>query len=86
MGLSYAPRGNDTDLGIEADVELTYISNFRDPAVSDRAAPGFFASAQYGILFPMAGLGPTQTERNGMLQGFEFSNAQTLRAVLGVTY
>jgi len=83
---SVQTRGNETDLGIEADAELTYISNFRDPAVSDRPAPGFFASAQYGILFPMAGLGPTQTERNGPLQGFEFSNAQTLRAVLGVIY
>jgi uncharacterized protein (TIGR04551 family) len=79
-------RGNAADLGIEANAELTYISNFRDPTVSERAAPGFFASAQYGILFPMAGLGPTQTERNGRLAGFEFSNAQTLRAVLGVIY
>jgi len=79
-------RGNTADLGIEANAELTYISNFRDPSLSDRVAPGFFASAQYGILFPMAGLGPTQTERNSNLQNFEFSNAQTLRAVLGVFY
>jgi uncharacterized protein (TIGR04551 family) len=81
-------RGNAADLGIEVNAEVTYISSYRDPLSTDRPTPGFFASAQYGILFPMAGLGPTQTERTltGPLQNFEFSNAQTLRAVLGVIY
>jgi uncharacterized protein (TIGR04551 family) len=81
-------RGNASDLGIEVDAEVTYQSNFRNPALGSTTAPGFYASVQYGILFPMAGLGPRADERSasGPLGGFEFSNAQTLRGVLGVQF
>lgn len=81
-------RGNDANLGIEIDAELTYQSNWRDPTLGSVASPGFFASLQYGILFPMAGLGPRADERAGTsgLAAFSFSNAQTLRGVLGVLF
>lgn len=81
-------RGNDADLGIELNAELTYMSNFRNQAAGELPAPGFFASLQYGVLFPMAGLGPREDERapGRELAGFDFSNAQTLRAILGVIF
>ncbi len=81
-------RGNDANLGIEIDAELTYQSNWRDPTLGSAAAPGFFASLQYGILFPMSGLGPRADERAGTsgLAAFSFSNAQTLRGVVGVLF
>jgi uncharacterized protein (TIGR04551 family) len=81
-------RGNDPDLGIELDAEVTYLSNWRDTSLGSSMAPGFFASAQFGLLIPMAGLGPRADERaaSGPLQGFEFSNPYTLRGVVGVIY
>ncbi len=81
-------RGNDANLGIEVDAEVTYMSNWRDPSQGSVSAPGFFASVQYGILFPMSGLGPRADERtsSGGLGAFSFSNAQTLRGVLGVMF
>ncbi len=81
-------RGNDADLGIELNAELTYMSNFRNQAAGELPAPGFFASLQYGVLFPMAGLGPREDERapGRELSAFDFSNAQTLRAILGVIF
>lgn len=80
--------GNAADLGIELNAELTYISNFRDQTFGAPPAPGFFASLQYGVLFPMAGLGPTETQRgpNGEFSAFSFGTPQTLRGVLGVLY
>lgn len=81
-------RGNAADLGVELNAELTYISNYRDRTFGASPAPGFFASLQYGVLFPMAGLGPLETERasGGEFAGFSSSTAQTLRGVLGVMY
>lgn len=80
--------GNAADLGVELNAELTYISNYRDSTFGATPAPGFFASLQYGVLFPMAGLGPTESQRaaGGEFAGFSSSTAQTLRAVLGVMY
>ncbi|MBK6530011.1 MAG: hypothetical protein IPF99_10515 [Deltaproteobacteria bacterium] len=54
-------RGNAADLGIEINAELTYMSNYRDTTLGDRPGAGFFASLQYGVLFPMAGLGRERT-------------------------
>ena len=80
-------RGNAADLGIEINAELTYQSNFRDTTLGDRPGAGFFASLQYGVLFPMAGLGPRADERTtAAYSGFTFSTAQTLRGVVGVMY
>ncbi len=81
-------RGNAADLGIELNAEVTYQSNFRDTTLGDRPGAGFFASLQYGVLFPMAGLGPRDDERasSSTYSGFSFSTAQTLRGVVGVMY
>ncbi|MEZ4408782.1 MAG: TIGR04551 family protein [Polyangiales bacterium] len=81
-------RGNAADLGIEINAELTYQSNFRDTSLGGLPGAGFFASLQYGVLFPMAGLGPRDDERQtgSPLSGFSFDTAQTLRAILGVMY
>lgn len=81
-------RGNAADLGIEINAELTYQSNFRDTSLGGLPGAGFFASLQYGVLFPMAGLGPREDERQtgSPLSGFSFDTAQTLRGVLGVMY
>ncbi|MDB4932559.1 MAG: hypothetical protein JWM10_5043 [Myxococcaceae bacterium] len=80
-------RGNDPNLGVEINAEVTYQSNFRDTSLGDRPGAGFFASLQYGVLFPMAGLGPREDERaSSTYSGFSFSTAQTLRGVVGVMY
>lgn len=81
-------RGNDPDLGIELNAEVTYVSNHRSTTLGEPPAPGFFASLQYGVLFPMAGLGPRTDERaaGAELAAFDFKTAQTLRAVLGVQF
>lgn len=80
-------RGNEADLGVEINAEVTYQSNFRDTSLGDRPGAGFFASAQYGVLFPMAGLGPRASEQaSSTYSGFSFSTAQTLRGVIGVMY
>lgn len=80
-------RGNAADLGIELNAEVTYQSNFRDTSLGDRPGAGFFASAQYGVLFPMSGLGPRDDERAGSSYGgFSFDVAQTIRGVIGVLY
>jgi uncharacterized protein (TIGR04551 family) len=81
-------RGNAADLGLEADLELTYQSNFRHTNPGEPPAPGFFASLQYGVMFPMAGLGPRTEERQeGQdYRGFSFSTAHTLRGILGVMF
>lgn len=72
--------GNQADIGVEIDVQAYYRSE-DGPDLLD----GFYASLQYGIFFPLGGLGylPGQTP-SGPYQGGQ--NAQTLRLILGVQY
>jgi uncharacterized protein (TIGR04551 family) len=82
-------RGNRADLGIEIDATLRYESNHRRDPNDRRPLPGFFALAQYGVFFPLAGLGARDDERNNSsstLRTLELLPAQTVRGVLGVTY
>lgn len=82
-------RGNHADLGVEIDATLMYQSNHRRDPNDRRMAPGFFAMAQYGVFFPLPGLGARDDERNNsssLLRSLELLPAQTVRAVLGVTY
>ncbi len=82
-------RGNDSNLGIELNGTIAYQSNHyrRDGTEPARAAPGFYAMIQYGIFFPLGGLGPTSVERSGgPLQYFAGQNAQTVRGFLGVMF
>jgi uncharacterized protein (TIGR04551 family) len=81
-------RGNQADLGVEIDATLQYQTNFRREAQDPRPLPGFYALLQYGVFFPMGGLGPTEVERSpgGSLANFNFQTAQTVRGVLGVAF
>lgn len=82
-------RGNHADLGIEIDATLRYESNHRRDPNDRRPLPGFFAMAQYGVFFPLPGMGARDDERNNSssrLRTLELLPAQTVRAVLGVTY
>jgi uncharacterized protein (TIGR04551 family) len=76
--------GNAADLGVELNASLYYRSE-DGPEVLD----GFYGMVQYGVLFPLQGLG--YLEENGVapVEGGvapELSNAQILRLVLGVQY
>lgn len=84
-------RGNHADLGVEIDATLRYQSNhYRVDGVEPvRAAPGFYAMLQYGVFFPLGGLGPTDFERTTNSQGlaaFQFQTAQMVRGWLGVAF
>lgn len=71
--------GNDPDLGIELDLSVYYRSE-DGPELLD----GFYAQAQYGILFPMQGLGNLGAALPGASP--DLQNAQTVRLQLGVMY
>lgn len=70
--------GNQADLGVEIDAQVYYRSE-DGPDLLD----GFYASLQYGIFFPLAGVG--YLPMNGT-PGTGGQNAQTLRLILGVSY
>ena len=66
--------GNDPNLGVELDAQV-YWRSADGPNKND----GYHAMLQYGVLFPMSGL--------GYLNGSgDLNNAQTLRLVLGVVF
>jgi hypothetical protein len=66
--------GHEPNLGFEIDATVYYRSE-DGPAVDD----GFYAFAQYGVLFPGSGLNmPTVDQK--------MNNAQTIRLVLGVQF
>lgn len=66
--------GNNENLGVELDVSL-YFRSEDGPELTD----GFFAMAQYGVLFPMQGLGYNYEDTS-------LDAAQTLRLMLGVIF
>jgi len=66
--------GNNENLGVELDVSL-YFRSEDGPELDD----GFFAMAQYGVLFPMQGLGYAYEDSS-------LDAAQTLRLMLGVQF
>ncbi len=69
--------GNADDLGVEIDVSVYYRSE-DGPDLLD----GFYAMAQWGIFFPLDGLGWLP----GINEDIGLGNAQTFRLVLGVQY
>ena len=81
--------GHARDLGIEIDASIYFQS--KDGALNDKPGNmgGFYMMLQYGILFPMAGLGyPTQTANN-LIQSFgnaDTSTAMILRWYMGIFY
>ncbi|MCA9623818.1 MAG: TIGR04551 family protein, partial [Myxococcales bacterium] len=87
--------GNARDLGVELNFRLYYQA--RDGVLNDDEDKmgGFFTSLQYGVLFPLGGLGylPNQIEdyaANPRLpaddEGLDTATAQTLRWYLGILF
>jgi uncharacterized protein (TIGR04551 family) len=66
--------GNDPDLGLEIDASL-YFRTEDGPEIDD----GYHAMLQYGVLFPMSGLGYLH-------ESSSLDAAQNLRLVLGVVF
>ena len=80
--------GHARDLGVELNAQVYFQS--KDGARNDDPTKkgGFFTKLEYGVLFPMAGLGYTQNERN-LYSGRANTNtntAQTLRWYMGVFF
>lgn len=79
--------GHQADLGVEIDLSLYYQS--KDGSLNDDRSRlgGFYAMLQYGVLFPLGGLGylPGDASRNGGTVP-AISTAQTVRLFLGIAY
>jgi uncharacterized protein (TIGR04551 family) len=83
--------GHARDLGVELDGQVYFQS--KDGALNDDPTKmgGFFTKLEYGVLFPMAGLGYTQNEKNVINAALNYnatslSVAQTLRWYMGVFF
>jgi uncharacterized protein (TIGR04551 family) len=83
--------GHKRDLGIELDLSLFYQS--KDGSLNDNQERmgGFFTMLQYGVLFPMGGLGYQQQEAGLLDQTLgsgasDTTTAQILRWYLGVFF
>lgn len=81
--------GNKADLGVELDLTLFYQS--RDGSLNNDPSKlgGFYGMLQYGVLFPLGGLGyPTGTTVAGTTGTAppDISSAQIVRLFLGVAY
>lgn len=76
--------GHDNDLGLELNGSLYFQS--KDGALNDEPsrAGGFYAQLQYGILFPLAGMGYQAITKNEL--NVDISSAQVLRLYLGVLF
>lgn len=83
--------GHERDLGIELNGSLYFQS--KDGVLNDRPGTlgGFFTKLEYGILFPLGGLGyPSEVDRtlkrSIRSSATDISNAQILRLYLGVFF
>ena len=87
--------GHQRDLGIEVDASIYFQS--KDGALNDKpgAMGGFYTMLQYGLLFPMGGLGypgggvnagPTSTYYQSQFGNSDLSTAQILRWYMGIFY
>jgi uncharacterized protein (TIGR04551 family) len=77
--------GHARDLGIELDGKLYFQS--KDGGLNDKPGKmgGFYAMLEYGVLFPLAGLGYMSNDKN-RIAGTDTSAAQILRLYLGVLF
>ena len=84
----YQTPGHQPDLGVELDLQLYYQA--KDGSLNDDPAKigGFFTMLQYGVFFPLGGLGylPSQTMGTAPVGGWDLSAAQTVRWFVGVVY
>lgn len=84
--------GHERDLGIEFDAQLYFQS--KDGALNDDPLNmgGFFAKLEYGVLFPMGGLGYPDVKANtiqntiGRASATEIQTAQIVRLYLGAMF
>ncbi|MEO8905663.1 MAG: TIGR04551 family protein [Polyangiaceae bacterium] len=83
--------GHARDLGVELNGSVYFQS--KDGALNDDPSKrgGFFTKLEYGVLFPMAGLGYTASEKNSINQKLNYNAtatnaAQTLRWYMGVFF
>lgn len=79
--------GNEANLGIELDLTLYYQSKDGSLNNDPRKLGGFYGMLQYGVLFPLGGLGymsQQKTSTGGTPP--DISSAQTVRLFLGVAY
>lgn len=82
--------GNADDLGVELNFKVYYQA--KDGILNDDPDKmgGFFTSLEYGVLFPLDGLGylgPQEAEYNANFEpDLDISTAQTLRWFLGILY
>jgi uncharacterized protein (TIGR04551 family) len=78
--------GHARDLGIELNAQVYFQS--KDGARNDDPTKkgGFFTKLEYGVLFPMSGLGYTQAEKNRANGPTSSNTAQTLRWFMGVYF
>ncbi|WP_437806828.1 TIGR04551 family protein [Sorangium sp. So ce1078] len=76
--------GNSRDLGIELNGQLYFQS--KDGTLNDDPDKmgGFYTAVQYGVLFPLGGLGQLPGEQN--LQKIDLETAQTVRWYLGILF
>jgi uncharacterized protein (TIGR04551 family) len=85
----YQAPGHQPDLGIELDLQLYYQA--KDGSLNDDPSKigGFYTMLQYGVFFPLGGLGYTQSQQAvvpGIDGGWDLSAAQTVRWFVGVVY
>lgn len=79
--------GNKADLGIELDLSLYYQSKDGSLNNDPNKLGGFYAMLQYGVLFPLGGLGyPDYLQTSSGSKPPDISSAQIVRLFLGVAY
>lgn len=76
--------GNSRDLGIELNGQLYFQS--KDGTLNDDPDKmgGFYTAVQYGVLFPLGGLGQLPGEQ--AVQEVDLETAQTVRWYLGILF
>jgi uncharacterized protein (TIGR04551 family) len=81
--------GNSADLGLELDFKLYYQA--KDGSLNDDPDKmgGFFTQVEYGVMFPLGGLGYLPGEEQDLEDAnnpVEIDTAQTLRWYLGILF
>jgi uncharacterized protein (TIGR04551 family) len=78
--------GHKSDLGVELDLQLYYQS--KDGSLNDDPTKigGFYTMLQYGVFFPLGGLGYLPNQTTGLSFDTGLSAAQTVRLFLGIAF
>jgi uncharacterized protein (TIGR04551 family) len=78
--------GHDADLGLELNGTLYFQA--KDGALNDTpdTMGGFYSALQYGVLFPLAGMGYQTAEKRTLPGNNDTGAAQILRLYLGILF